>query len=134
MSSANFTWFNLKYFDLHVLAGCSSAKFRIQSIQVNMLTGQSPIIFRISQKLPPELLYRKGALKNFAKFTGKYLCQSLFLIKLLAWGLARLWHKCFPVNFTKFLRTSFLQNTSERLLHKSNRKTPEMEYWPSNFT
>ena len=28
----------------------------------------------------------------------------------------RLWHRCFPVNFAKFLRTSFLQNTSQRLL------------------
>ena len=25
---------------------------------------------------------KKGALRNFAKFTGKHLCQSLFLIKL----------------------------------------------------
>ena len=30
-----------------------------------------------------------------------------------------LWHRCFPVNFAKFLRTSFSQNTSgRRLLHK----------------
>ena len=28
----------------------------------------------------------------------------------------RLWHRCFPVNFTKFLRTPFLQSTSGRLL------------------
>ena len=28
----------------------------------------------------------------------------------------RLWHWCFPVNFAKFLRTPFLQNTYERLL------------------
>ena len=28
----------------------------------------------------------------------------------------RLWHGCFPVNFAKLLRTSFLQNTSGRLL------------------
>ena len=27
-----------------------------------------------------------------------------------------LWHRCFPVNFSKFLRTPFLQNTSGRLL------------------
>ena len=27
----------------------------------------------------------------------------------------RLWHRCFPVNFTKLLRTPFLQNTSGRL-------------------
>ena len=28
----------------------------------------------------------------------------------------RLWHMCFPVNFAKFLKTIFLQNTSWRLL------------------
>ena len=28
----------------------------------------------------------------------------------------RLWHWCFLVNFVKFLRTVFLQNTSGRLL------------------
>ena len=27
----------------------------------------------------------------------------------------RLWHRCFPVNFAKFLRTPFLQNTSGKL-------------------
>ena len=43
---------------------------------------------------------RKGVLRNFAKFTGKHLRQILFLKK-------RLWHKCFPVNLAKFLRTPF---------------------------
>ena len=28
----------------------------------------------------------------------------------------RLWHRRFPLNFVKFLRTPFLQNTSRRLL------------------
>ena len=28
----------------------------------------------------------------------------------------RLWHRCFPVTFVKFLTTPFLQNTSGRLL------------------
>ena len=28
----------------------------------------------------------------------------------------KVWYRCFPVNFAKFLRTSFLQNTSGRLL------------------
>ena len=31
-----------------------------------------------------------SALKNFTKFTGKHLCKSLS-------------HRCFPVNFVKFL-------------------------------
>ena len=63
---------------------------------------------------------RKGILRNFAKFTGKHLYQSLFqegcgpeacnFIK------KRVWHRCFPVNCAKFLRTPFLQNNSGRLL------------------
>ena len=28
----------------------------------------------------------------------------------------RLWHRCFPVNFVKFIKITFLQNTSGRLL------------------
>ena len=27
---------------------------------------------------PPEVFYKKGALKSFTKFTEKHLCQSLF--------------------------------------------------------
>ena len=30
------------------------------------------------QKQAPEVYYKKGVLKNFAKFTEKHLCQSLF--------------------------------------------------------
>ena len=62
---------------------------------------------------------KKGDLKNFAKFTGKQLCQSLFLNKGLRPATLlkkRLWHKCLPVNFAKFTRTPFLQNISGRLL------------------
>ena len=56
---------------------------------------------------------RKGVLRNFAKFTGKRLCQSLFFHKVAGLRTAtllkkRLWHRCFPVNFAKFLRTPFL--------------------------
>ena len=60
----------------------------------------------------------KDVLRNFAKFTGKHLCQSFFLIKLQTEAcnfVKRLWHRCFLVNFAKALRTSFLLNTSERL-------------------
>ena len=40
---------------------------------------------------------KKCVLRNFTKFTGKHLCQWIF------------------VNFAKFLRTLFLQNTSAQL-------------------
>ena len=32
----------------------------------------------------PEVFCEKGVLRNFTKFTGKHLCQRLFLIKLQA--------------------------------------------------
>ena len=51
---------------------------------------------------------KKGVLKNFEKSTGKHLCWSLFLIKLLK---KRLQHRCFPINFAKLIRTRLLQNT-----------------------
>ena len=35
----------------------------------------------IWQKQPPEVFYKKSVLKNFAKFIGKQLCQSLFFNK-----------------------------------------------------
>ena len=60
----------------------------------------------------PEAFCKKGVLENFAKLTGKHLCQSLFFNKVAGLRPAtllkkKLWHRCFPVNFAKFLRTTF---------------------------
>ena len=75
------------------------------------------MLFRSSR---PEVFCKKGVLWNFAKFIGKYLCQSLFLINLQAAPATLLkmrpWGRYFPVDFAKFLRTPFLQNYSGRLL------------------
>ena len=65
---------------------------------------------------PQRSSVRKDVLRNFAKFAGKHLCQSLFLNKVVDWSLQlylkRLWHRCFPVNFSKFLMKTFLKGTS----------------------
>ena len=45
------------------------------------------------EERPPELFFKKGILRNFAKFTGKHLCLSLFFNKVAG-----------PA---KFLRTTF---------------------------
>ena len=42
------------------------------------------------RKQPLEVFYQKAVLNNFAIFTGKHLCWSLFLIKLQPWWLAAL--------------------------------------------
>ena len=56
----------------------------------------------------PEVFCKKYVLRNFAKFTGKYLCQSLFFgLKPATLSKKRLWLRCIPVNFVKFLRTTF---------------------------
>ena len=57
------------------------------------------------------VLWKKCVLRNFTKFTEKYLYQSLLF-----------WLTCFPMNFVKFLRKPFLLNTSGRL-HLKRYKT-----------
>ena len=77
----------------------------------------------ITKRLPdvrssrPEVFCKKGVLRSFAKPAGIHLCQSFFFNRVA--GLRpptllknRLWHRCFPVNCAKFLRTPFLHNAS----------------------
>ena len=60
------------------------------------------------------MLFRSSRpdLKNFTEFTGKHLCQSLFLNKVPGLRPAtllkrRLWHRCFTLKFANFLRMHF---------------------------
>ena len=64
-------------------------------------------MFRVyfSRSSSPDVFCKKGVLENFAKFTGKHPCQSLFFLRLATLLKKRLWHRCFPRNFAKFLRT-----------------------------
>ena len=64
---------------------------------------------------------KKGILENFAEFTGKHLCQSLFFNIVVSLSPVtlfkkRLWHRCFPVNFAKFSRSPFFTEHLWRLL------------------
>ena len=59
-----------------------------------------------TQNQPPEKFSKKkDAFRNFEKFIGKHSGTGLLPATLLK---KRLWHRCFPVNFAKFLRTHFL--------------------------
>ena len=54
-------------------------------------------------KYPEAVILEKGVLKNFPKFTGKRLCQSIFFNKVVVFSFKkRLWHRCFPENLAKF--------------------------------
>ena len=85
-------------------------KLVVELVWVVLVVSNSKYSFRSN--------HWRCSVRNFATLTGKHLCQSLFLVKLQTSSPAkmRLWHRCFPVNFAKFLRTPFLRSTSGRLL------------------
>ena len=62
--------------------------------------GSYPKTFRSSR---PEVFCKKGIHRNFTKFTGKQLCQSLFFNKVAGLGHQHLW----------WLLLGFTSNTSE---------------------
>ena len=74
------------------------------------------------QKQSLEVFCKKGALRNFAKFTGKHLCQSIFFNKVAGLRLETLFLKkdilaqVFSCEFCEISENTLLQNTSERLL------------------
>ena len=75
----------------------------------------------VNRRSRPEVFCKKGVLRNFTKFTGKHLCQSLFFNKVAGLRPAtllkkRLWNRYFPMNFAKFLRTPFFTEHLWRLL------------------
>ena len=70
-------------------------------------------LFRSSR---PEVFCKKSVLINFAKFTGKHLCQSLFFNKVASlrpkacnFIKKETLPQVFLVNFAIFLRTPFLK-------------------------
>ena len=65
------------------------------------------IFFRCKHK---KRSMKKSFLINFCKIHRKTLVPVFFLLK------KRLWHRRFPVDFAKFLKKPFLQNSSRRLL------------------
>ena len=65
----------------------------------------------------------KGILRNFARFAGKYLCQSPVFNKVVGLRPAtllkqRFWHRYYLVSFVKFLRTPFFKEHLRWLLLK----------------
>ena len=91
----------LFYFWENVLWAKSSSELPLRSRHTQMH-------FKIGRSSHRRCFAKKGVPRNFSKFTGKHLCQSLIFNNVA--GLRYL-----PVNFVKLLRTPFLRNTSGRL-------------------
>ena len=85
---------------------------------------------------------QKKELLEISQNSWKKTCIGLFINKVRGLGPAtllrkRLWHRSFFVNFTKFLTTSFPQNTSRRLLLSFYQKilmSDKLKYKKGSFT
>ena len=67
----------------------------------------------------PAVFCKKGVLRNLAKFTG--LSPATLLKKSL-------WHKCYPMNFTEFLRAFFYRTTPVAASVESSCKIEDWNY------
>ena len=90
----------LKWQNIHVISN-------IKYTTIYSKTWPSSLLY-MQQRRIQNMFCTIGVLRNFAKFTGKDLCQSLFFRKVTGLRSAtllkkRLWHRSFPVNFAIFL-------------------------------
>ena len=86
---------------------CSNMIIKILKLKLATESSFKSNIRFLNRSSRPQMFCKKGALKNFEKFTGKHLNQSLFFNKVADLRTAtllkkRLWHRCFPVNFATF--------------------------------
>ena len=79
-------------------------------LTLNMFLSAWICLWETQKSSRPEVSCKRDVLGNFAKFTGKHLCQRLRPATLLKKGL---WRRCFPVNFTKFIRTPSQTSTMD---------------------
>ena len=125
--SANLiSWQNTKYLKFLLKYIISISVWTFENFTMHYY-GHDRMQVHIFQYIPVYRLNTKGVLKNFAKFTGKHLCKSLFFEKVTGLRPAtlltkRLWHWCFPLNVAKFLRTPFCIELLRWLLRKNQRR------------
>ena len=106
---------NLFHFNLMKQNLMWSDKFKILTPKWQLLKILSNLKYycQIIRSSRPELFCKKVVLKNFAKFTEKHLCWSLFYSKVADVRPAtllknKLRHRYFHLNFAKSLSNNFL--------------------------
>ena len=78
--------------------------------------GYLSIILQRCRSSRPEVFCKRGVLRNFTKFTGKHLCQSLFFNKVAGLRPATLLKKTlaqvFSCEYCEIYKNTFLQRTT----------------------
>ena len=84
-------------------------------ISLNLIWFHEIHIKYVKRK-PPRLRKSEFKRESICYWQSTYFLKNLQSLRPGTLLKKRLWHNCFPVNFLKFLRTPFFQNTSGRLL------------------
>ena len=71
-------------------AVCCFSIILILKVMMKVKESKSQKVEQKIEKQPPEVFCKKDVLRNFVKFTGKHLCQSLFFNKV-AGGAEHVW-------------------------------------------
>ena len=101
---------NLFELCLTAISPWSYCSLKFQVLRLSRVRSSKTVECRFSlkrQKQPPEVFCKNRW--KFANSQKKTCVRASFLKK-------KLYHRCFPVNFAKFIRAPFLQNTSWQLL------------------
>ena len=112
INKRTFNFWNFSYASLHCQALYTNNKSKFKT---NVYYGLPATSFTLKgflcislveyfRSTHPEVFCKKGVLRNFLNSQGNTCARVSFLIKLLK---KRLWQRCFPANFVKFLRTPF---------------------------
>ena len=104
----------------------------LNTVQVSAVLKTTLKCYQHSEAVVPRCSVKKVFLEISQNSQEKTCTRVSFLIKLQASGLRpatllkkRLWHRCFPMNFVKFLRTAFFIEHLWWLLF-SNKKNDEI--------
>ena len=106
---------------------------------IEIITRKHKLKVPLVKKQLPEVSYKKVFLRNSQNSQKNTCVRVSFFNKVMRLRPAslfkkRLWHKCCPVNFVKFSRITFSQNTSGRLLFLGVFQTYMMQFFTKSFT
>ena len=90
----------LKLFPAYIFHVLTCLQPLTNILRLTSILCSAAFLWIICQSSHRRCSLRNRVLRNFAKLTGKHLWPATLLKK-------RLWHRCFPVNVAKFLRTMF---------------------------
>ena len=106
MDHLSHSWYRLLFFNSKFYCGAKLTVYKIYISNLLLWSNRNSVIETVTWRCS----WKRYCYK-FHKIHKKNLCQSLFFNKVADQACnfikKRLWHRCFPVNFAKFLKTSF---------------------------